>query len=98
MQLKPGISLTKLVKQRQKIQKYALRTFKVNLFNQDKQEDLSTEIPSLTRSIYCDGKTHHDSDLSLVDVQVRDVVDVHPFESAADTAVRTSQKNHREAS
>lgn len=42
--------------------------------------------------------SHHDGDLPLVDVEVRDVVDIHPFESAADAAVCAGQEDHREAS
>ena len=44
------------------------------------------------------GVSHHDGDLPLVDVEVRDIVDVHPLESTADAAVRPSQKHHRETS
>lgn len=43
-------------------------------------------------------KSHHDGDLPLVDIQVRHVVHIHPFESAADAAVCPSQEHHREAS
>lgn len=69
---------------------------KLKSCNKDKQEGFRELRDNVSDKLWC--CSHHDSDLSLIDIQVWDVVDVHPFESAADAAVRTSQKHHREAS
>lgn len=94
MKLNPGISLMVVKTHKKEAQ---LQIFKVKfIFSEDKQEELVTSAQRYHH--YLSAYTHHDSDLPLVDVQVWDVVDVHPFESAADAAVRARQKNHREAS
>lgn len=43
-------------------------------------------------------RSHHNRYLPFVDVEVWDVVDIHPLQSAADAAVCASQKHHRKPS